>query len=120
LHPQGTRNEKGAKPVRPTPFLIDLFGYAETQNRTVDTGIFSPLLYRLSYLGMGGSILGLTVQVKMKLGARFTIKHHLLRYAPPSSLRRTGMYASVLGISQALHLTLAGEPGNSITDRVNG
>ena len=25
---------------------------AETQNRTVDTRIFSPLLYRLSYLGM--------------------------------------------------------------------
>gem|GEM_PF-3743269 len=45
-------------------------------------------------------------------GPRFTIKHHLLRYAHPSSLRRTGMYASVLGISQALHLTLAGEPGN--------
>ena len=25
---------------------------AETQNRTADTGIFSPLLYRLSYLGI--------------------------------------------------------------------
>ena len=25
---------------------------AETQNRTADTGIFSPLLYRLSYLGL--------------------------------------------------------------------
>ena len=25
---------------------------AEGQNRTADTGIFSPLLYRLSYLGM--------------------------------------------------------------------
>lgn len=24
---------------------------AQTQNRTVDTGIFSPLLYQLSYLG---------------------------------------------------------------------
>ena len=34
------------------PFkLIPLFG-AEGQNRTADTGIFSPLLYRLSYLGM--------------------------------------------------------------------
>jgi len=48
-----------------------------------------------------------------------TIKHHLpfdrltalsiaegLRYAHPSSLRRTGMHASLLGISQALHLML--------------
>gem|GEM_PF-3899227 len=26
---------------------------AEGQNRTADTGIFSPLLYRLSYLGTG-------------------------------------------------------------------
>ena len=25
---------------------------SEGQNRTADTGIFSPLLYRLSYLGM--------------------------------------------------------------------
>ena len=34
------------------PFkLIPFFG-AEGQNRTADTGIFSPLLYRLSYLGM--------------------------------------------------------------------
>ena len=30
------------------PFKIG----AEGQNRTADTGIFSPLLYRLSYLGM--------------------------------------------------------------------
>ena len=27
---------------------------AEDRNRTTDTGIFSPLLYRLSYLGMVG------------------------------------------------------------------
>ena len=26
---------------------------AQEQNRTADTGIFSPLLYRLSYLGIG-------------------------------------------------------------------
>ena len=26
-------------------------GFAQGQNRTADTGIFSPLLYRLSYLG---------------------------------------------------------------------
>ena len=33
------------------PFKMLSFWYAETQNRTVDTRIFSPLLYRLSYLG---------------------------------------------------------------------
>ncbi len=27
-------------------------GGAQRRNRTTDTGIFSPLLYRLSYLGM--------------------------------------------------------------------
>ena len=47
---------------------------------------------------------------------RFTIKHHLLRYAHPSALRRTSMYVSVLGISQALHLVLAGESGKPLTD----
>ena len=29
---------------------------AETQNRTGDTRIFSPLLYRLSYLGILGTV----------------------------------------------------------------
>ena len=33
--------------------LVELIG-AQGQNRTADTGIFSPLLYRLSYLGIGG------------------------------------------------------------------
>ncbi len=28
---------------------------AQGQNRTADTGIFSPLLYRLSYLGKRGA-----------------------------------------------------------------
>ena len=32
-------------------FSLRSYG-AEGQNRTADTGIFSPLLYRLSYLGM--------------------------------------------------------------------
>ncbi len=31
---------------------------------------------------------------------------HLLRYPHPSSLRRTSMYASFLGISEALHLNI--------------
>jgi hypothetical protein len=34
------------------PFNIFTFYGAEGQNRTADTGIFSPLLYRLSYLGI--------------------------------------------------------------------
>ena len=33
------------------PQPLEIIG-AEGQNRTADTGIFSPLLYRLSYLGM--------------------------------------------------------------------
>lgn len=33
------------------PWALDIFSGAEGQNRTADTGIFSPLLYRLSYLG---------------------------------------------------------------------
>ena len=38
-----------------SPLLEFLHG-AQTRNRTTDTGIFSPLLYRLSYLGLyGGS-----------------------------------------------------------------
>gem|GEM_PF-5562218 len=33
------------------PFVLKNNG-AQGRNRTTDTGIFSPLLYRLSYLGM--------------------------------------------------------------------
>ena len=33
--------------------LLKNFG-AQRRNRTADTGIFNPLLYRLSYLGNGG------------------------------------------------------------------
>ncbi len=32
--------------------LMRIADGAQTRNRTTDTGIFSPLLYRLSYLGM--------------------------------------------------------------------
>ncbi len=35
---------------------------------------------------------------------------HLLRYPHPSSLRRTSMYASFLGISEALHLDVFHQP----------
>jgi hypothetical protein len=37
--------------------VLEVFGGiggAQGQNRTVDTRIFSPLLYRLSYLGFAG------------------------------------------------------------------
>ena len=33
-----------------------MFG-AQRRNRTADTGIFNPLLYRLSYLGKSGPLL---------------------------------------------------------------
>ena len=33
---------------------IILINGAQRRNRTTDTGIFSPLLYRLSYLGVNG------------------------------------------------------------------
>ena len=35
---------------------------------------------------------------------------HLLRYPHPSSLRRTSLYASFLGISEALHLDIFRQP----------
>jgi hypothetical protein len=37
--------------TEPLPQTINLHDGAEGQNRTADTGIFSPLLYQLSYLG---------------------------------------------------------------------
>jgi hypothetical protein len=37
-----------------------------------------------------------------------------LRYLHPSSLRRTSMYASLLGISGALHLDVFDQPAQSI------
>jgi hypothetical protein len=36
---------------------------------------------------------------------------HLLRFPHPSSLQRTAKYASLLGISEALRLTLFDQPG---------
>jgi hypothetical protein len=52
IHDSTRAKKKGYKipPILVTPF----FG-AETQNRTGDTRIFSPLLYRLSYLGIVGT-----------------------------------------------------------------
>ena len=39
------------KGANPCSLRLRYFSGAEGRNRTVDTGIFSPLLYRLSYLG---------------------------------------------------------------------
>jgi hypothetical protein len=41
---------------------------------------------------------------------RLSENAHLLRYSHPSSLRRTSMYASFLGISKALHLDIFHQP----------
>jgi len=38
---------------------------------------------------------------------------HLLRYAHPSSLRRTNQYASFLRMSRALHLDVFDQPGKN-------
>jgi hypothetical protein len=41
---------------------------------------------------------------------RLSENAHLLRYPHPSSLQRTSMYASFLGISEALHLDIFRQP----------
>ncbi len=41
---------------------------------------------------------------------RLSENAHLLRYPHPSSLRRTCMYASFLGISEALHMDIFHQP----------
>jgi hypothetical protein len=41
---------------------------------------------------------------------RLSENAHLLRYPHPSSVRRTSMYASFLGISEALHLDIFHQP----------
>ncbi len=41
---------------------------------------------------------------------RLSENAHLLRYPNPSSLRRTSMHASLLGISEALHLDIFHHP----------
>ncbi len=44
--------EKRVNRTAANPLKWNDFTGAEGQNRTADTGIFSPLLYRLSYLGL--------------------------------------------------------------------
>ena len=41
---------------------------------------------------------------------RLSDNAHLLRYPHPSSLRSTCMYASFLGISEALHMDILSQP----------
>ena len=48
-----------ATKLRYTPLLICKKNGAQTRNRTKDTGIFSPLLYLLSYLGILSFVLNL-------------------------------------------------------------
>jgi hypothetical protein len=43
---------------------------------------------------------------------RLSENPQLLRYPHPSSLRRTSMYASFLGISEALYLEIFHQPPN--------
>jgi hypothetical protein len=50
---------------------------------------------------------------------RLSENAHLLRYPHPSSLRRTFMYASFLGISEALHMDIFHQPlRNRFFDRL--
>ena len=62
---------------------------AQRRNRTADTGIFNPLLYRLSYLGVGAikRILGQVVNGKFHFSSRSSLfaQHH-----PFSSLLLAG------------------------------
>jgi hypothetical protein len=52
----------------------------------------------------------------MDMGSSRLLKNaHLLRYAHPSSLQRTRMYASFLRISRALHLDVFEQP---VTDHL--
>ena len=48
---------------------------AQRRNRTADTGIFNPLLYRLSYLGVGAikRILGQVVNGKFHFSSRSSL-----------------------------------------------
>ncbi len=47
------------------------------------------------------------------ISMRLSENVHLLRYPHPSSLRRTSMYASFLGISEALHMNIFHQPLSS-------
>ncbi len=44
---------------------------------------------------------------------RLSENAHLRRYPHPSSLRRTSLYASFLGVSEALHMDIFHQPLSS-------
>jgi len=48
--------------------------------------------------------------IKFRIVLRLSENAHLLRYPHPSSLGRTSMYASFLGISEALHMAIFHQP----------
>ena len=50
------------------------------------------------------------LQVNFFLSMRLLKNAHLRRFHHPSSLRRTSKYASLLGISEALHLGIFEQP----------
>ena len=58
LEPARDKFPQDFKSCASTDFATKAYQYflngAQTRNRTTDTGIFSPLLYRLSYLGKNG------------------------------------------------------------------
>lgn len=64
---------------RGMPGCAEKYG-AQRQNRTADTGIFSPLLYQLSYLGTDlsanafKSAPGATQALRIKPAAPYTVK----------------------------------------------
>jgi hypothetical protein len=45
-----------------------------------------------------------------KIASRLSENAHLLHYPHPPSLRRTFLYASFLGISEALHMDIFHQP----------
>ena len=54
------------------------FGDASDRNRTNDTGIFSPLLYRLSYRGISGAIIPAPSHSYFKRGPRKNLRSKVL------------------------------------------
>ena len=58
--------------------LLGLLTGASDRNRTNDTGIFSPLLYRLSYRGISGAIIPAPSHSYFKRGPRESLRSKIL------------------------------------------
>ncbi len=65
-----------------------LYG-AQGQNRTADTGIFSPLLYRLSYLGVGVWLPKTGIKTICRIEVKSLLPTAVLKHELPS-LGRSG------------------------------